>query len=42
MKIRTLCGIILAVLTVFPAVAGFDLKVTLWRGESHSVIVPDE
>ncbi len=24
------------------AVAGFDLKVSLWRGESLSVIVPDE
>ena len=32
----------LAVFVSFAAFAGFDLKVSLWRGESLSVIVPDE
>jgi len=39
---RKLCGTILVALAVFSVMAGFDLNVTLWRGESLSVIVPDE
>jgi len=37
-----LAASLLAMCGSFAAFAGFDLKVSLWRGESLSVIVPDE